>query len=167
MAITVEGQAVPQRKQKREVLSGRGVAVWLCAFASGIFVMLCLLQFHSWISLEQGVHHDVKNPFATLFYVVDMGNMSLNNVSVVCVCQTDRGKRIVRFSKLAESLTFKQRQVLSCASSIADDPASRRSSWFTVTVNYRVAWFPLHRSQTFKLKSVVLADGAYLWLNQN
>lgn len=167
MAVTLERRSVPQQQRRRTVLEGRRIPVWLYGFASMVIVLLSLLQFHSWISLEQAASVDPrKNPFATPFYIVNIGNVSLHKVSLVCDYLSLTKRRIIWASKLTESLTFKKRVLLPCTASIAENPESYRGTTFTLTVNYRVGWSPLRRSQTFRLKSAALADGTYLWLQE-
>lgn len=168
MTITLEQRPVlPQVGRGSLLLSiWRQVPLWLYGFLSFAIVLLCLLQFHSWLSIAKGSSPDAKNPFATPFYVVDDGYLSILNVSVDCEYLTQTGNYFARSLKVAERLTFKQRQALPCATSIADNPPTRGSTSLTVTVDYRVAWLPLHRSQTFRLKSVALVDGTYLWLSE-
>ena len=166
MGFVLEGGPIPQEERKRSISTRRGVPLWLYGFLCLALLLLCLLQFHSWISVEQGASTDVKNPLATPFYVVDEGDLAVLNVSVVCEYLTQTGMHIARVSKVLEPLTFKQRQMLPSATSIADTPRSYGSTSFTVTVDYRVEWLPLHRSQTFRFKSAALAGGTYLWLRE-
>jgi hypothetical protein len=168
MTITVEQRPVLPKVGKGSVPISiwREVPLWLCGYLSFAIVLLCLLQFHSWLSIAKGSSPDAKNPFATPFYVVDDGYLSILNVSVNCEYLTRPGNYFELSSKVTQRLTFKQRQALPCATSIANNPPIHGSTSLTVTVDYRVAWFPLHRSQTFRLKSVALADGTYLWLEK-
>jgi hypothetical protein len=166
MPITIEGRPVPEQEQKHAAPTLRGVRLWSYSFLPAGFVLLCLLQFHSWISLEQGISPNAQNPLATPFYVVNKGNLLVRKVSGVCEYLTRAGNRIVDVPNLAESLMFEQRQVLPCAMRVSDALSIYRAASFTVTVKYRVGWFPLYRSQTFRLKSAVLADGTYLWFEE-
>jgi hypothetical protein len=166
MTITAEQRPVLSRVGRGSVLFfiWRQVPLWSYGFLSFAILLLCLLQFHSWLSIARGSSPDSKNPFATPFYVVDDGYLSILNVSVNCEYLTQAGDHFARSSKVAERLTFKQRQPLPCATIVANHPLVHGSTFLTVTVNYQVAWLPLHRSQTFRFKSVALADGTYLWL---
>lgn len=166
MPITVEQRLpVPQSEQKSSVSIRNGVPLWLYCFLFFALILLCLLQFHSWISIEQGASPDAKNLMAPL-YVVNEGYLSVLNVTVHCEYRTSKGNYIVPDLKVAQTFTFKQRQLLPCSANSADNSRSHGSTAFTVTVDYRVAWLPLYRSQTFRFKSATLADGTYLWAQE-
>ena len=166
MTIAAERPLVRQQEEKRAASIRRRVPPRLLGLLSLALVLLYLLQFHSWISIEQGASADARNPFATPFYLVDNGYLSVLNVSVSCEYLTQTGNPMVRVSKVVARLGFKERQLLPCTTSIAENRPTYGSTSFSVTVGYRVEWLPMHRSQAFRMKSAALADGTYLWVQE-
>lgn len=165
--MTVEEQQL----SKQETIQStprhlRRVPLWLYGFVAFAFVLLYMLQFHDCASIDQYDYKDHSQAFATPFYVVDNGYLSLRGVFIECDYVRQDGSYLAHMAKAAGDLTFKNRQTLPCAVNADSAQEYRGEVVFTVKIDYRIAWLPLHRSQAFRFKSVSLSDGTRLWLQQ-
>jgi hypothetical protein len=167
MTITLENQPISKpATTESNLIALRRMPLWLYGFAAFAFVLVCMLQFHAWVSVEQGDSRDHSDASATSFYVADNGYLSLRRVLVECSYLKQDGTYLTHTSKLLDDLTFKNRQRIPCAVNTDHDLDHRGGIRFKAKVDYRAGWLPLHRSQTFEFKSVAVSNGAYLWLPQ-
>jgi hypothetical protein len=130
-------------------------------------VLTALLQFHPWLSIEQDL--GPKKSINGSLYLVNRGYLPALNLSIACEFTTPNGslhrsERVGGNREFAERLDFMHKQSLPCPNGTLP---LKGITVFTVVVDYRVAWLPLHRCQTFNMKLAATADGTYRWLYDN
>jgi hypothetical protein len=170
-------------KQTAKPKSERSVVRWLPGLLGAAITVLTLYPF---LAVQQGDAIDPRNPYSSMFSVVNKGFFPVTDLDVDCLPEMDVGKnfslgnnRIVyeRFGKYLphegqvtipcfKVLSFGGGDDLPSALNVNLDPKILRSAKLTIKISYSffpVTWRKLRRNQTFQFTALKNSTGQWVW----
>lgn len=155
--------------------------VWAWTCIGLLTAVITLLEGYSWLELQKDESLSPKNPFKTMFIIVNQGYAPITNIEVDCVSDfnTDRGGRFSNIhlrNRMPKSLWHENKVTLPCLTIVgySDEPVIPNtifgfspaphieSADMTISISYRL-FGVFQRSQAFHLVAFKAADNSYRW----
>ena len=170
----VQANAAPASS---ESLLGRGAKRLWGIFSAAVLLFGVFSTFYPWLSIEDGVFMNPRQPFEVVFPITNSGWLSATKLSGGCtenfrlesaeIHDSRSENNTIGVNRLASSLPHLHKAFLPCSSGIIGfDNAAVPGSTCDLTIRYGLLGLPIHMPQRFHLVLFRDADGHYHWFQQ-